>query len=189
PRRVRGWVVKPPPRSRRDDIRVAADLRAVIERARTAGKSTKPDMSRSAGLHGVADVLLGVAHEVLAAYDEQCAGVVNWRLCRDDAVRISSVAEWGKHEARTWDWEQAPEIAPALRSGRPVEERKPNSDEMRPIEGMPARPRPPKCPRRGPAELPVGFPKLSTSWSEMATEFLNTRRGARGGGEDARGID
>lgn len=168
---------------------MSPDLRAVIERARAAVRTTKPDMSRSAGLHGVADILLGVAHEVRGAYAEQQAGLVNWRLSAEDVERISSVAEWAKYAALEWDWQQAPEIAQALRAGRPVEERKPNSDEWRPCEGMPAKPVKPKCQRRDATELPTGFPTLTKSWSDMATDFLQTRRGVRGTTEVDRGLD
>lgn len=165
------------------------DLQAVIERARQAVRKTKPEQTRSAGLHYVADVLLGVAHEVRAAFDEQRQGIVNWRLSFEDVERISSVAQWAKYAAHEWDWQQNPEISQAQRANRPVEERVPNSDEWRAVEGMPARPCKPKCQRRDVNELPVGFPKMSSSWSDMATDFLQTRRGARGSVDDVRGVD
>ena len=165
-----------------------ADLRSIIERARAAVLRTKPENTRSAELHRLANALLGVAAEVQAAYQEQLDGKVNWRLSADDWQTISAIAQWIEYAALEWDWQQDPLIAQALRSGKPVEERRPNTDEMRPVEGMPARPRKPKCMRKTLENLPAGFPELSLSWSEMATEFLSTRRGARGG-DDARGID
>lgn len=146
------------------------------------GAAMKPrrteQMTRSEQLRSTADAMLGVAAEVQRAYDEQRNGGVNWRLSRDDVTAIARVALTLQHDADVWDWQQDPLVAQRIRSGLSVDN----------VDGLPARPPAPRFGRASARDLPQGFPSFSLSWSEMATEFLSTRRGARGG-DDARGID
>lgn len=162
-------------------MKASDKLSALIETARKGVVQKKPwaSWSKLEQLRADADALMACASEVRAAYQEQLNGEVNWRLTRDDVSRITRVALSLQHTADVWEWQQHPGVAQRLRSGLSFDN----------VEGLPPRPIVPECGLATPAELPAGFPQRCLSWSEMATDFLQTRRGVRGGADDARGLD
>lgn len=156
-------------------------LTALVEKARKSVVQKKPwaSWSEAEKLRAMADAMTSCAAEIQAAYHEQQNGEVNYRLSRDDVTSITRVALSYAHKADVWDWQQDPLVAQRLRAGLSCDN----------VEGLPPRPTAPKTGLATPHDLPRGFPELCLSWTEMATEFLNTRRGVRGATDDARGVD
>lgn len=156
-------------------------LDALLARARGSVVQKKPwaSWTEAERLRAAADAMLACAAEIQAAYNEQKRGEVNWRLSLDDVSSIFRVAQSFKHKADVWEWQQDPLVAQRLRSGLSCDN----------VDGVPMRPTVPACGFATPHDLPAGFPRPCLFWSEMATDFLQTRRGARGGVDDHRGVD
>jgi hypothetical protein len=158
-------------------------LSALLERAGKAVVQKKPwaSWTEAERLRSMADAMVSCAAEIQAAYDEQKRGLVNWRLTLDDVSRVTRVALSYRHRADVWEWQQEPLVAQRLRAGLSVDN----------VDGVPPRPTVPPTGIVTPHDLPPGFPELCLSWSEMATEFLSTRRGKRevSDGPDRRDLD